>query len=423
MKIDIQLFASWDDLINTYNNNKANAENELNSLDSQKQQELDSYNQNYNDQLSQYEDLMNQQQGYIDTWAEEQKKQQQAQTDYNIGIINQNKEQAAKDTEAEIKDSYVDYMKQNNQYGGALETLASNGLATSGFAESSKIAMYNTYQNRVGTAKAALVKANTQYDNQIQQALLTNDASLAEIALEQMKQSYQIALQGFEYKQTMYNNKLNYETNLNEIYYNRKSDLQSRIDNYNNQLANINSIQEELAEKKAQREQEYNQWLAEFQEEQRQFNEELAETKRQYNQSYNATYNSPYIDTSVTYEDTTSNPSGKTSVKTADDQYTYAKTMYGNDVSTVNKKDYYFDNGYQPQYINNVKLGKTGVKVKEVFGTALGSKVADQNIWGANGKYYYWDGSTKDYVEIDGEALKKFKNAVGFFDKIFHKSV
>ena len=152
MKIDIQLFASWDDLINTYNNNKANAENELNSLDSQKQQELDSYNQNYNDQLSQYEDLMNQQQGYIDTWAEEQKKQQQAQTDYNIGIINQNKEQAAKDTEAEIKDSYVDYMKQNNQYGGALETLASNGLATSGFAESSKIAMYNTYQNITSNA-------------------------------------------------------------------------------------------------------------------------------------------------------------------------------------------------------------------------------------------------------------------------------
>ena len=97
--------------------------------------------------------------------------------------------------------------------------------------------------------------------------------------------------------------------------------------------------------------------------------------------------------------------------------------MYGNDASTVNKKDYYFDNGYQPQYINNVKLGKTGVKVKEVFGNALGSKVADQNIWGANGKYYYWDGSTKDYVELDGEALKKFKNAVSWWDKLWHSSV
>ena len=131
MKLKIQSFATWDDLINDYNQSKAKAETELNALDSQKQAELDSYNQNYNNQLAEHESLMNQQQANIDTWAEEQKKQQQAQTDFNIGIINQNKEQAAKDTEAEIKDSYVDYMKQNNAYGGVLETFRISGYMSS----------------------------------------------------------------------------------------------------------------------------------------------------------------------------------------------------------------------------------------------------------------------------------------------------
>ena len=51
--------------------------------------------------------------------------------------------------ENETSSAYIDYMKQTNQYGGALENLASRGLATQGYSESSKVAMYNTYQNRV----------------------------------------------------------------------------------------------------------------------------------------------------------------------------------------------------------------------------------------------------------------------------------
>lgn len=404
MRLKIQLFATWDELINDLDKSKTSAQNDLNALDSQKQAELDSYNQNYENQLNEYQDLMDQQQSNIDTWAEEQKKQQQAQTDFNINVINQNKEQAAKDTEAEVKDSYVDYMKQTNQYGGALENLASRGLATQGYSESSKVAMYNTYQNRVGTAKAALTKANTEYDNQIQQALLNNDANLAEIALQHMQQSYQIALQGFEYKQNMYNNKLSYETSLNEIYYNRAADLQSRIDSYNNQLASITQKQEENK-----------QWWENFYENQRQFNESLAEEQRQYNTSMGISYDDGG---NVVYSNTSG---GGTTAKESD--VDYHKRVYGNDSNTFNKKDYYFDNGYQPRYIYNQKVNKTGVKASEILSAselkALGIN-GSQNIWNAGGSYYVWVGATKEYKKVNTEDTKK---AASWWDSLWHKGI
>lgn len=160
-------------------------------------------------------------------------------------------------------------MKQINQYGGSMETLASQGLANTGYSESSKIAMYNTYQNRVSTAKSALTKANTEYDNQISQALLNNNVALAEIALNKLQQSYQIALSGFEYKNTMLNNKLNYEQGINDSYFSKNTTLQNQIDNYKSQIAGINQYKDNLEE------------------ERRQFNANMSAQKNYYNNMTN----------------------------------------------------------------------------------------------------------------------------------------
>ena len=109
-------------------------------------------------------------------------------------------------------------MKATNQYGSNAEKLDEQGLSNSGYSETTQAMMFNTYQNRVGTAKEALTKANVQYDNQIQQALLTNDANLAQLALETMQQTYQLALQGFQYKSTMAKEKIDYTQALDTIY-------------------------------------------------------------------------------------------------------------------------------------------------------------------------------------------------------------
>lgn len=279
--LNIQRFAEWDEIINNFNTSLNNAQSQLSGLDAEKQQLINDYTANYNDQLAKYENLQNQQKEYIDTWAETQKNTQQAQTDYNVGLINQNKEQAQKQTDAELGDAYVDYQKGLNQFGGNAEAMASNGLAGSGFSKNQEIAMNITYQNRVGTAKAALTKANADYDNQIQQALLNNDAALAEIALNQMQQSYQLALQGFEYKTNLYNNKLAYETDLSDTYFNRKQSLQDDINYYNSQLAQINQYQIE----QAQWEREFAQQQKEHQDSMTKFWAEYNESKRQFDET------------------------------------------------------------------------------------------------------------------------------------------
>jgi len=381
MRLNIQKFATWDELNEYYSKNLNQTQAKINELQTQKQNDINNYESNYNAQLNEYKNLQAQQQNYIDTWAANQKEQQQKQTDYNIALINQNKEEAAKEKTKQVQDAYVDYMKQTNEYGGALENLASRGLATQGYAESSRVAMYNTYQNRVATANEALTKANVDYDNQIQQALLNNDAALADFALEQMKQSYQLALTGFEFTSDLYNQRINYLQDLNNAYFEKETTLQGLAGDYAQQLGAIKQYQEQMAE------------------EQRQFNAQMG-----YKYSSGGSGGSggsgsyAYSDSSSSYSDGAG-----------------AGNAYGNSAETQKKKDYYFKNGYQPQYIGDTKLSnKEGWEAAQIITpqdcVSLGIKTS-QNVWKANGKYYLWVGNAKQYMDVtDAINTAKKKN-------------
>lgn len=327
MRLNIQRFAEWDEIINNFNTSLNNAQTQLSGLDAEKQKLLDDYTTNYNDQLAKYDNLINQQQTNIDTWAEKQKEIQQNQTDYNIGLINQNKEQAQKQTDAELGDAYIDYQKGMNQFGGNAEIMASSGLAGTGFSKNAEIAMNITYQNRVSTANAALMKANTEYSNQIEQARLNNDAALAEIALQQMTQSYQLALQGFEYKNNLYNNKLAYEMDLSDTYFNRKQSLQDDINYYNQQLAEINQYQEE----QARWEREFAQQQKEHQDSMTKFWADFNESKRQFDLQYGG-YDDDEEETETTSDNILKNQTATTPVLSS----RYAQNWADKNIYTAN---------------------------------------------------------------------------------------
>lgn len=410
--MNIQRFTAIDDAINNFSGYIDETKNEINALAGQKQAQIDEYNKNYDSQLTQYDSLLNQQKDLIDVETEKQKEIQQKQTDYNIGLINQNKEKAEKATQKETGDAYTDYLKSINQYGGNAEALAASGLINQGIQETSRIAMNITYQNRVSSAKSALLQANTEYDNQIQQALLTNDANLAELALNSMKQKYQIALQGFEYKTNMYNTKMSYMQNLDDTYFNRQQTLQSRIDSYNSTISDLQSAKERIAEERRQQEAELaerkRQFDMEFAENQRQFNAQMAANERYYDYSSSSNTNSEY-----SYSD---NPSTQAS------NY----NTFGNSEKTMNKKDYYFSNGYQPRYVNNQKLSDTGINVGQIYGGKLGENRRTQNIWYAGGKYYIWLGNGNgggEYMQVDAQDVSKIKNASSVWNSIWHKGV
>ena len=216
-------------------------------------------------------------------WADTQSQLQQDQTDFTIEQIEQQKDKAQKDYTKEQSGAYVDYKKQSNQYGAQAEQMAAAGLAGTGFSESSQVSMYNTYQNRVATAREVFNQAILAYDNNIKEARLQNNAVLAEIAYQSLQQQLELSLQGFQYKNQLILDQANKKIELENTYYNRYQDVLEQI-NYENAFA------EEIR----QYNQNYEFQVKQQEEEVRQFNESIAlqrkqldEEIRQFNQSYN----------------------------------------------------------------------------------------------------------------------------------------
>jgi len=152
------------------------------------------------------EDVQNTYQGMIDesgkyyqaqidatkAWEKTQSELQQQKTDFAIEQIEQQKEQAQKDYTREQSGAYVDWQKESNKYGANAEQMASNGMTNTGYSESSQVSMYNTYQNRVATAREAYSLAVQNYNNAITEAQLQNSSVLAEIAYQSLQQQLEI---------------------------------------------------------------------------------------------------------------------------------------------------------------------------------------------------------------------------------------
>lgn len=162
-------------------------------------------------------------------WEETQKQNQQAQTDFAIEQIEQQKDKTSKDYTKEQSGAYVDWQKESNRYGAKAEMLASQGLANSGYSESSQVSMYNTYQNRVATAREGYNNAILNYNNAIKDARLQNNSKLAEIAYEALQKQLELSLAGFQYKNQLLQEKANKKSEIEDRYYARYQDVLQQI--------------------------------------------------------------------------------------------------------------------------------------------------------------------------------------------------
>ena len=215
-------------------------------------------------------------------WQATQTQLQNERTDFAIEQIEQQKDQTTKDYKKEQSGAYVDWQKESNRYGVNAEQMAASGLANSGYSESSQVSMYNTYQNRVATARESYNTAILNYNNAIKDARLQNNAALAEIAYNSLQQQLELSLQGFQYKNQLIDTLASKKTDLDNTYYNRYQDV----------LAQINT-ENALAEEIRQYNQNYALQQQQYNEEVRQYNQNYAlqqaqfeESKRQYNQNY-----------------------------------------------------------------------------------------------------------------------------------------
>lgn len=222
------------------------------------QQANNTYNTMINNSDKYYNDMIK----AADDYGQQQQQLQQANTDFAIEKIEQQKDQAAKDYTREQKGAYADWQKQSDQYGVRAEQIASMGLSGSGYSESSQVGMYNAYQNRISQARDTYSRAVLEYDNGIKEAQLANNAKLAEIAYNSLQNKLELGLNQFQYKNNLLTQQLQLQNDISDRYYKRWSDVLSQINSEN-----------ELAEKIR----EYNANLAE---EKRQFNETMALQKK-----------------------------------------------------------------------------------------------------------------------------------------------
>lgn len=327
----------------------------LAKIEQEKQNAIANSNNTYNDLLKENQSFYDNQNKYADDYERITNENLDKQLAFNESKIEQQKEEARKSKEAEDKKALNDYTSFINPYGYQAENMASRGLNGSGVSETSMLGGFNTYQNRLANSNKVLQDAITEYDNAMAEARLTNDVTKAQNALNklQMKLQYQE----------------NYMNNKNSLSQNQLSNNQS-LDNeyYNRYQTEYSNIQNEKAQAEAIR-----QWEAELAEKQRQYNESLA-LQREQDRQNQANWEREYA---------------------LSKQKLYNRSSGGGSYLTDGKSD------------NNSKLTDnlkdSGHKVSDFFINAVsqdGTNLSNQNILSDGNKYYIYDQSKNDYIDV-----------------------
>lgn len=216
-------------------------------VESGKQEALTQHEQLYAGMVDNVDGFYNAQIEASKQWADKQTQIQNEKTDFAIEQIEQQKDKAHSDYLKEQSGAFVDWQKQSNAYGTDAEKMAASGLTNTGFSESSQVGMYNTYQNRVATAREVYAQAVLNYDNAIKDARLQNNAVLAEIAYEALQQQLELSLQGFQYKNDLLLQQANKKLEIENTYYNRYLDVLNQINTENAMAEEIRQYEETQA--------------------------------------------------------------------------------------------------------------------------------------------------------------------------------
>ena len=263
------------------------------NVESQKQAALTENNNTYDNMINQSDKYYQDQINAVKDYGKQQQEIQQANTDFAIEQINQQKDQTAKDYKKEQSGAYVDWQKQSNQYGANAEQQAAQGLNNTGYSESSQVSMYNTYQNRVATARESFNKAILNYDNAIKDAQLQNNSKLAEIAFNTLQTQLELNLQGFQYKNQLILDKVAQNRSIDSEYYSRYQDVLKQMNTENTMKEQIRQYNQNFT----QQEKEYQEGIRQFNTQMEYYKQkdakeyaykikQLEEQKRQFEQEY-----------------------------------------------------------------------------------------------------------------------------------------
>lgn len=371
-------------------------------VESDKNQALSELEKTYGNMINESDSYYQAQIDASKEWADKQTQLQQEQTDHAIGVIEQEKDKTTKDYKKEQSGAYVDWQKESNRYGANAEYMAANGLAGSGYSESSQVSMYNTYQNRVAVAREAWTQAIQNYNNKITEARLQNNAILAEIAYNALQQQLELSLAGFQYKNDLIREQQAQKQSIENTYYARYQDVLDQINQENALAEEIRQFNAQLAEEKRQ----YNESLA-FQKSQAaksssggsySIKKGSSGGSSSIKKSSGGSGGSKFYPTSKSADD-----SGKKNTGGGGRKFGVSTDYYNGTFNSDVDKYGTFSNGYQPKGISgHGTLSKTGQTIDNNTQTLSGEKrTVTQNVWKAeDGTKWYWEGRQNKYIQI-----------------------
>ena len=216
-------------------------------VETDKKNAISEIEKTYGDMIDKSGDFYQEQVDATKDWEKKQTELQNQQTEFAIQEINQKKDQAKKDYTKEQSGAYQDWQKQSNPYGARAEQIADMGMQNTGYSESSQVAMYNDYQTRVVAARENFSRIVQDFDNDITQARLQNNAALAEIAFNSLQKRLELNLQGFQYKNQLLLEQADRKTEMDQIYHERWQDVLDQMNTENALAEEMRQFNEQMA--------------------------------------------------------------------------------------------------------------------------------------------------------------------------------
>jgi hypothetical protein len=148
-----------------------------------------------------YDDLNKWSQQQNDLLSQQQQLQQDLvnqQTQQSIDKLEYDKSKIDKETQKQTRGLYTNYQKMANNYGVQAEQQAQMGLGNSGYAETSKINLFNAYQKNVTDTLNNANQLKADFDFQINQAIQTGNITRAQNQLALYQQRMQLLTQEYD---------------------------------------------------------------------------------------------------------------------------------------------------------------------------------------------------------------------------------
>ncbi len=108
------------------------------------------------------------------------------------------KEDIDRETMQQNRAIYQDYKKNSNPFGTQAENLAGQGLANSGYAETTQSRLYNTYQNNITATLNTARQLKSDVDFAINEAIKTGDITKGQNAMRVFEQRMQLLSEEFD---------------------------------------------------------------------------------------------------------------------------------------------------------------------------------------------------------------------------------